>query len=74
MKPISFYGQSIHQEEELISQTPEIGLGNNQYMIEQMSKELKSKDQIIQNLRERLIALEGKVGEIRREEERDKSQ
>jgi hypothetical protein len=39
-----------------------------------MKKELKNKDLVIQNLRERLQTLEDKVNGIQREEQRDKSQ
>jgi hypothetical protein len=38
-----------------------------------MKRELKNKDLLIQNLKERLQNLEEKVGSIQREEQRDKS-
>ena len=39
-----------------------------------MKRELRNKDILIQNLRERLLNLEDKVNGIQREEQRDKSQ
>ena len=39
-----------------------------------MKKELQSKDELILNLKERLLALEDTVSNIQREEKRDKSQ
>lgn len=38
-----------------------------------MKRELRNKDLLIQNLKERLMSLEDKVSNIKREEERDKS-
>ncbi|CDW80340.1 UNKNOWN [Stylonychia lemnae] len=42
--------------------------------IDQMKRELRNKDLLIQNLKERLLSLEDKVSSIQREEVRDKSQ
>lgn len=39
-----------------------------------LKRELMSKDTLIYNLKERLITLEDKVNNIKREEQRDKSQ
>ena len=39
-----------------------------------MKKEIKTKDQLIMNLKERLVTLENKVNDIQKEERRDKSQ
>jgi hypothetical protein len=46
----------------------------NQTEIEEMRRELKSKDSLINNLKERLFELEDKVNMIQRDDKREKSQ